>query len=442
MSQTIIHVPRRFVSHEWGGTETVITEISRQQQQAGLQPKIVTSMALSNMRSETIGGIPVQRYGYCYPFLGLNAVDRAALDKKGGNLLSLSLFGALLREPEVRLFHAHSLKRLGGSVATAARLRKKPFVVSLHGGVFDVPKSELGTMTRPIEGKFEWGRIFGALFRSRRTLDDADMVICVGQSELEAARKKLKHDRIAYLPNGVDTVKFGSGDGSRFRAQHGIASDAFLLLNISRIDSQKNQHVLIEAFAQLLKTKAGARLVLMGPETQPEYAARLHATIAACGMQDAVQILPGLRNDDPALADAYHACDTFVLPSMHEPFGIVVLEAWSAGKPVIASRIGGLKHLITHKVNGLFFDAEKEDAAGELARQLVLLAGNPELRQTLAMGGRNEARASYDWQRVHLKQESLYQLAEEHCQRKLNGHAPGTSASKISGLKTPVSSSS
>jgi glycosyltransferase involved in cell wall biosynthesis len=414
MSQSIIHVPRRFVSHEWGGTETVITEISRQQQRSGFCPKIVTSMALAQIRSEIISGIPVQRHRYCYPFFGLSPSDKAALDKKGGNLLSLSLFGALLREPNVRLFHAHSLKRLGGSVATAARLKMKPFVVSLHGGVFDVPSAELGTMTKPIEGKFEWGRAFGALFRSRRILDEADMVICVGQSELDAAKKRLSHDRIAYLPNGVDTQKFSHGDGYKFRAQHGIPQDAFVVLNISRIDSQKNQHLLVEAFAEFHAKNPKARLILIGPETQPDYANRVRATIQAHQLQHVVLMLPGMRNDDPSLIDAFQACDTFVLPSMHEPFGIVVLEAWSAGKPVIASRVGGLKHLIRDGENGLFFEVESKNALEHLAHQLQRLSESSSLRQHLATHGNQEAIANYDWQRIHTLQEQLYQKAEEH----------------------------
>jgi glycosyltransferase involved in cell wall biosynthesis len=412
MSQTIIHVPRRFVSHEWGGTETVITEISRQQKAAGFRPKIITSMALADRHAETVSGVPVQRYGYCYPFLGLTFADKAALDKKGGNLLSLSLFGALLREPDVRLFHAHSLKRLGGSTATAARLRKKPFVVSLHGGVFDVPQAELGTMTKPIEGKFEWGRVFGALFKSRRILDDADMVICVGQSELQAAQKKLSHDRIAYLPNGVDTEKFKGGNGDRFRARHGIAAGAFLVLNISRLDSQKNQHVLVQAFARFHQTNPDAHLVLIGPETQPDYAARVRYMIENLGLGNHVTLLPGLHHDDPALLDAYQACDTFVLPSMHEPFGIVVLEAWSSGKPVIASHIGGLKNLVKDEINGLFFDVEGEGAVDHLTQQLIRLKSEPGLRQTLAVNGRLEATSHYDWRCIHSLQESLYQQAE------------------------------
>lgn len=107
---TVVHVPRRFVAEEWGGTETVILEISRQQQRAGLRPRIVTSMALAKLRHEEIGGIPVHRYPYCYPFFGLSDADRAALDKKGGNLLSISLFRAWLQIVPLRIGGGTRLK--------------------------------------------------------------------------------------------------------------------------------------------------------------------------------------------------------------------------------------------------------------------------------------------------------------------------------------------
>ncbi|SKA93184.1 Glycosyltransferase involved in cell wall bisynthesis [Prosthecobacter debontii] len=409
MAARIIHVPRRFVSHEWGGTETVITEIARQQKQAGFEPRIITSMALAHEAHEIIQGIEVQRHRHCYPFFGLTDAEKAALDKKGGNLLSLPLFGALMREQDVRLFHAHSLKRLGGMVATAARLRRKPLVVSLHGGVFDVPAEEMQTMIQPISGKFEWGRLFGAVFRSRQLLDDADMIICVGQSELEAAQKKLQHNRIDYLPNGVESHRFTQGEGARFRAAHGIPQDAFLVMNISRIDAQKNQMVLVNAFSDLAKEDASAHLVLIGPETQPDYAAKLRARIAELGLATRIHLLPGLRNDDPALLDAYQACNVFVLPSMHEPFGIVVLEAWSAGKPVIASHVGGLKTLINHQRDGLFFHDE-----ADLTAALRELKAHPERCLALGQAGQMEARTHYDWKRIHQRLETLYQQAEEH----------------------------
>ena len=414
----IVHVPRRFVAEEWGGTETVILEISRQQQRAGGRPEIFTSMALARQREEQIGGVPVRRFAYSYPFLGLSRADRAAMDKKGGNLLSLSLFKSLLLESDVRLFHAHALKRLGGEVRTAARLRHKPFVVSLHGGVFDVPAAERELMLKPIANKFEWGKLFGALFGSRRILEDADQVICVGQSEMEKAKGQLSHDRIAYLPNGVDCTKFASGDGAAFRAQHNIPAGAFLILNVSRIDAQKNQKLLIEAFARFRVEQPDAFLLLVGPETQPGYAAELRQCIATNGLADRVRILPGLRNDSPDLANAYHACDVFVLPSMHEPFGIVVLEAWSASRPVVVSHVGGLKTLVRHGENGLFITGTGDAAAEDLAGKLHALCASPALRQELGAAGREEARSRYDWTRIAQQLEQLYQAAEQHAARR------------------------
>lgn len=412
MASTIIHVPRRFVSHEWGGTETVVTEIARQQIAAGLSPKIITSMALAHEARETLHGIPVERHGYCYPFFGLSAADKAAMDKKGGNLLSLSLFKALLKEDDVRLYHAHALKRLGGTVATAARLRRKPLVVSLHGGVFDVPAAELEAMAQPMKGHFEWGRIFGAVFRSRQLLHDADLVICVGQNEYDAAKRRLPHDRISYLPNGVDSTRFAQGDGARFRARHGLPQDAFVILNISRIDAQKNQLALLNAFAYRAAAETSAHLVLIGPETQPAYAQRLRDRILELGLQNRVRLLPGLRHDDPSLLDAYQACDVFALPSIHEPFGIVVLEAWSAHRPVIASAVGGLKTLIRHGENGLLFENE-----ADLTLHLERLQTDRTMRQNLATAGREEARARYDWCCIHDQLERLYQQAERHHSR-------------------------
>ena len=420
----ILHIPRRFVADDWGGTETVVLEYTRQQRRAGFDARIVTSKALCSTSNEVIGEVPVQRHRYCYPFFGLSAADCLAMDKKGGNLLSISLFTALLTAPNVRLFHAHTLKRLGGEVRTAARLRGKPFVVSVHGGVFDVPQNELDSLLKPIESKFEWGRPFGALFGSRRVLEDADLVICVGKEEAEQSKAKLGHDRVAYLPNGVDAQRFATGDGTAFRAQHGIPANAFVVLQISRIDPQKNQALLVEAFAQLAKTDPVAHLVLIGHVTSANYHVQITRRIEELGLRDRVHLIAGISHDSPDLVNALHACDVFVLPSLHEPFGIVVLEAWSAGKPVIASHVGGLRGFVKAEENGLFIDPAQALAADELNAKLELLRVHPDLRETLGANGRHEARTHYDWSAVNEQLEQLYQRAEaSHAARKKGGSA-------------------
>jgi glycosyltransferase involved in cell wall biosynthesis len=417
-AQRILHVPRRFVAEEWGGTETVVLEISREQKRAGWQPEILTTNALSDKPTEIIGGIPVQRFGYFYPYIGLSTSDKFALDKKGGSAVSMGLFKAMMRADDVRLFHLHTMARLGGQVRTAARLRKKPYVLSLHGGAYDTQQSELKTMSDPTRGAWEWGKALGAVFGSRRVLGDADYIICVGQAEFEAAKKRVPHDRVSALPNGVDPDKFESGDGLAFRCKHKIAADAFVILCLSRIDAQKNQIALVEALARLRGRHPNAVLVLIGPETMPDYAADLRKKVIEKSLEPHVRLLPGLRTDDPDLVNAYHACDVFALASNHEPFGIVVLEAWSARRPVVVSRIGGLRSLVRENETGFFFDAGAGDAIGQLVEKLALLAAQPDLGRQLGEAGWKDVQTNYTWSAVNEKLETIYAAAERHVRDK------------------------
>jgi glycosyltransferase involved in cell wall biosynthesis len=250
------------------------------------------------------------------------------------------------------------------------------------------------------------------LLGSRKVLEDADHVICVGENELTGARQNLGHDRISFLPNGVDPEKFSQGGGSAFRAKHGIPQDSLLVLCLSRIDAQKNQMLLLKAFATLRGNRPTARLLLIGPETQPVYAENLRMFVRQSGLERSVLILPGLRHNDPDRFAAYDACDVFVLPSVHEPFGIVVLEAWCAGKPVIAARVGGLSSLIEEGRTGLFAGSTQDPA--DLAGKLARLADDAPLRARLGNEGREEARRKYTWDAVNSKLDAIYCLAENY----------------------------
>ena len=305
----VIHVPRRFVRHEWGGTEAVLAALVAQQQAQGWQPEIHTSLALSDQRRELWNGTPIRRYPYCYPFFGLDAGQRRKLDKKkGGNLLSFSMLFSLLGLPGVRLFHAHALKRAGGTVFSAARLRGKPFVVTLHGGVFDVPAQESGDLLETQRGHMEWGKSFGLLFRSRRLLHEADAVICLGRGEYEGARRALGHERIYRLGNGVDVERYTHGDGAAFRARHHIPADATVVACYSRFDPQKDQMVLVETFERLAADFPKLHLVLAGPCTVPDYLATIDRRIAASPHKSRVRRLGSIDSSGRDLVDAYHAC--------------------------------------------------------------------------------------------------------------------------------------
>jgi glycosyltransferase involved in cell wall biosynthesis len=410
----ILQVPRRFVADEWGGTETTILETSRALRADGHDVSIFTSLALSDTRRETIRGVPVRRFPYGYPFWGLSDANRRDMDRKGGNLLSLSLLWGLLREPGVDLLHAHSGKRLGAAVRTAARLRGIPYVVTLHGGHFVIPPGEMSQMLAPIRRTVEWGRLFGLAMGSRRVLEDADAVLCVGGDELAAARGRLPGRRVELMPNGVDCDGFGSGDGAAFREAFGIPPGRRILLCVSRIDYQKDQIALAEALARLLPGHPDLHLVLLGPVTVASYRERLDTRIVDLGLRERVTLIPGLRSDDPHLLGAFHAAEVFCLPSRHEPFGIVILEAWAAGLPVVASRVGGIPSFTRDGVDILH--AEPGDVAA-LTAQLARVLDEPALAGSIAEAGRTRARRDFDWRAISARLLDLYRELADAARR-------------------------
>ncbi len=408
----IIHVPRRFAQDEWGGTESVVLNLCRHQLQAGWQPEIHTSRALCNRSRETWKSIPIRRYRYSYPFLGLKPPDQLALDKKGGNLLSLDLFWNLLQLQGVRVFHAHVIKRMGGAVMTAARLRKKPFLVTLHGNVFDVPEAEVRSITAAQQGHLEWGKPFGILLRSRAVLHEADAVLCVGYSEYEKARQALDPKRVHFLPNGVNPEHFQSPDREPFRARLNLPENAFLFGCISRIDPQKNQLGLVQAFARVAPELPHAYLILSGPVTSHAYLEQVQQVIKDSGAAQRILLEPPVEPESSDHAALFAALDCFVLASRHEPFGIVAIEAWASGKPVIAAKVGGLANLVAHEKNGLLCPPGDEAA---LAGALKRLVTDPSACRAFAEAGRKMVLDKYTWKKVTEKLENLYQQLEgEH----------------------------
>lgn len=401
----VVHVPRRFAQDVWGGTESVILNLCRQQAAAGLAPEIHTSLALSATKSEVWNEIPIRRYRYRYPYLGLSAAEKQAMDLKAGNLISLPLFWSLMRMRDVRVFHAHVIGRMGGEVLTAARLKKKPCVVTLHGNVFDVPDEERAGHGEAGKRHLEWGKAFGMLFRSRKLLQQADAVLCVGHSEYVAAQQALPHDRVHYLANGVNPQAFEGGDRDGLRTELGFAEEDFVFGCISRIDPQKGQLLLVEALAGLASACPRAKLLLAGPATDPAYGQELQSAIARSGLGERVRLLGSVAPESARHAGLLAALDAFVLPSRHEPFGIVVLEAWAAGKPVIVAKVGGLQRLVDGGEDGLFFESGDVDGLSLRMRQLM---GDAALARRLAEAGRAKMLAEYTWKKVADDLEGIY----------------------------------
>lgn len=408
-----VQITRRFTDRAWGGTETVVLETSRRLRQRGVSAEILTTTALDPRRHSEIGGVPVHRFPYFYPWIGLGDDQKRRLDEIGGNLFSTSLGRALARR-RLDLIHLHTGKRLGGIARTVARLRRVPYVVTLHGGLIDVPQAEVDRWTPSTQGgaegrrPLEWGKALGLLVGSRRVLEDAAAVLSVNLGELAELQRQLPNQRVEWMPNGVDTEAFARGRGEDFRRRYGIPADRRLLTVVGRIDPQKNQRLALDVLAELRRS-AGSHwhLALVGPTTDAEYGQTLERKIRSNPeLRYAVTWVPGLASGSQDLVDAYHAADFVLVPSIHEPFGIVVLEAWAAGRPVLGHRVGGMEGLIQDGSDGLLIESLDP---GWWVRELRQLDAAPHCARALGSSGRHRAAAQFDWSRITDRLMKLYQ---------------------------------
>lgn len=401
----IAQLLRRFVPSEWGGSEAAVFNLCRQLRARSIESTIFCTDALSESGEETYQQIVVRRFRYCFPWFFLGTDAKRQLERKGGNPLSLSLLFALLKERDLSLIHSHVQLRLGGIARTVALWKRIPYVVSLHAGYLTLPVDQAERMLKPVQNSWEWGKAFGWLLGSRRVLEDADAIICVGRDEYALIAQRFPTKRVRYIPNGVEVSHFRDADPRLFREHLGIADTTKLVLCVSRIDYQKNQLLLVQAFARFVEQFPDYRLVLIGPISVESYRKELYAKAAKFNIADKLTILPGLAPHDPLLASAYKASDVFVLPSVVEPFGIVILEAWAAGLPVIASAVGGVVGFTEDRETALLFTSGDEDA---LVAHMSLLASDPSIRSRLVRASADAVQA-YDWAAVTDQVVALYE---------------------------------
>lgn len=404
LNGTVAHVMRRFVPAKWGGTETVVFNLASEFEKRGIDSPVFCTDMFAETGEEKLNSVTIRRFPYCFPWFGLSGEAKKALQLKGGSPLSLPLFFALLFQKNLILVHTHVGRRLGGIARTVAKIRRIPYVIHVHGGRHTVPQEQYDAMVAPVKGKLEWGKVFGLLFGSRRVFDDADAVICVGQSEAEEMRQR-GQTQVHYLPNGVNVEHFEQAAPEPFRKKYGLENTNFVLC-LSRIDFQKNQLLLIRAFDEFQKNHPNWKLVFIGSISVEEYHRKMIDEIKRRGLDDSVLIIPGLKPDDPLLPSAYKSAEMFVLPTANEPFGIVILEAWAAGTPVIATRVGGIPGFTTDREN-ILLSEDNNDAM--LISKMEQLAGNSELRKKLSENGFTEVSARYDWSVIADRVLSIYE---------------------------------
>lgn len=215
----------------------------------------------------------------------------------------------------------------------------------------------------------------------------------------------LSPERVQVVHYGIDPTPYLVVDpdqAAALRRQWGIPPGTLAVGTVARMVPAKALDVLLEGFALYRKRDdaAPAKLVLVGVGPLE---ASLRRQAETLGVTDDV-VWAGFREEIPAVMTAF---DLFALTSVTEGFGLVLLEAMSAGRPVVASAVSAIPEIVVEGETG-FLVPPCDPAA--LARALAAVAGNQQTRARLGEAGRHRALEAFTLDAMHQKTMAVYHL--------------------------------
>jgi len=286
-----------------------------------------------------------------------------------------------------------------------AKIRRIPYVISIHGGYLALPQQQLQQLVAPLKGSFNWGKILEILFSTKYIYRDANAIICLSGKEQEEILKRYPKNNVICLPNGVNFDLFSKGCGYAFREKYKIPSESKIILCVAGFYEQKNQLKIVEAFHLLHQEKVSCYLVMIGVIYDQTYLDSIISKIKEYDLTDSVRIIPNLKYQDLDLVNAYTAADVFVFSSLYETFGIVIMEAWAAHTPVVCGKIGGIIDYGQDNKNLCFADISSPDS---IAKKTKKILEDPDFSRQLADAGKLTAQ-QYSWDNIVKKINNLYQ---------------------------------
>jgi glycosyltransferase involved in cell wall biosynthesis len=203
---------------------------------------------------------------------------------------------------------------------------------------------------------------------------------------------EVPHWKISTIYNGVNPRNYdGTIDPAEVKRRYQIGPMDPTILFSGRLVYQKGVDLLVEAIPSVLKFYPHAKFVFAG---DGEMRGHVEHRTRQLGVAHATRFL-GFQGNG-TLTNLYKACDAVCVPSRNEPFGIVLLEAWSCGKPVISTINGGPAEFVWHEVNGLKVYANPDSIAWGIGT----LFSNFEWGRWMGRNGRIAVEAAFSWDTI------------------------------------------
>jgi glycosyltransferase involved in cell wall biosynthesis len=303
---------------------------------------------------------------------------------------------SLLRTGHYDILHSHLFRAdIYGGLAVAQVRGQRPLLVS----------------TRHNDDRFFLNPFVGIAHYLVSARQDLIIAISDHIARFTVARGVRHPERVRRVYHGLEppVTRALEREGQRIRAELGIGPDAFLVGNVGRLAPQKGQRHLIRAMPLLLERVPRAHAVIAGGG---DLEAFLRDLADEMGVAERVHVL-GPRKDVPELM---HAIDVFAMPSIWEGFGLVLLEAMAAGRPIVASRVATIPEVVVDGKTGLLVPAGDPLA---LAEALAQLAHQSALATRFGEAGRERLRRHFSIDKMVGDTELLYrELMDERTSRR------------------------
>jgi len=225
----------------------------------------------------------------------------------------------------------------------------------------------------------------------------ADAVVANSEfTRQDLLRVGVRSERIFKITPGVDCERFSPRPPDRNLIEKFRLEDKQVLLTVARLCPRKGHDVVMQAVARLSRDFPKLRYLVVGKGPEEKNLRRLAAEL---GIADIVTFVGYVAEEQ--LASWYNVCDIFVMPNRAdgkdgdiEGFGMVFLEANSAGKPVIGGRSGGAAEAVADESTGFLVDPESVE---DTVTKLRLLLLSPSLRAEMGERGLLRARGEFNW---------------------------------------------
>ncbi len=363
----VTHVTSRYPP-DLGGMERVVKELSEAQaEEMGVPVEVVTGTRRPNVGSSSEGQLLVRR---------LRSFDVLVTPVIPG------LAWSLLRRSRPDLLHVHVAHAGTPEIAAlVARTRRVPYVAHVH--IDASPTTWLGCLLAPYQ----------RLLLSK-VLAHAALVLVPTSSygDLLLDKYHLEPGRVRVVPNGMHIAVIEPAPkqpGTPVR-----------LVSVGRVAKEKNLPLLIDAVNALVHQEhLDVELEIVGDGPVKDDVAQY---IAAHGLESRVHLIG--RRDGSALLELYDQADIFIMTSLGESFGMVLVEAMARGLPVIAPDIPGVRDIVIDGTTGLLVDHTVDSVCKAVLRVLR----EPGLRDHLVRGARAELHR-YQWPLIARQSLELYE---------------------------------